>query len=89
VGYGDFYPVTLWGRITAAFIMIAGVGIIGVLASLLSDMLIGRHAAPDEEEFEASPAVEQELAAIKSELAEMRQMLKKLAQDNDTKTSGQ
>ena len=33
VGYGDFYPVTVWGRITAMFIMLMGVGIIGALAS--------------------------------------------------------
>ena len=32
VGYGDFYPITLAGRITAVFVMFAGIGIIGALA---------------------------------------------------------
>ena len=34
VGYGDFYPVTAGGRITAIFIMVAGVGLIGALLPL-------------------------------------------------------
>jgi voltage-gated potassium channel len=88
VGYGDYYPVTFWGRVTAMFIMVAGVGIIGVLASLLSSMLLGSPSAPAEEETpDAAPAptVEQELATIKNELAEMRQLLEKMAGDGDTK----
>ncbi len=40
VGYGDFYPVTALGRITAAFVMFAGVGIIGSLASILASYLV-------------------------------------------------
>ena len=41
VGYGDFYPVTTAGRVTAMFIMFAGVGIIGALASILASLLVG------------------------------------------------
>jgi len=41
VGYGDRYPVTLAGRITAMFIMFMGVGIIGALASILASLLVG------------------------------------------------
>ena len=40
VGYGDFYPVTALGRITAVFVMFSGVGIIGALASILASMLV-------------------------------------------------
>jgi voltage-gated potassium channel len=40
VGYGDFYPVTWAGRVTAAFVMISGVGIIASLASILASVLI-------------------------------------------------
>ncbi len=47
VGYGDYYPVTTGGRITAVFIMIAGVGIIGALASILASLLVG--GSPPEE----------------------------------------
>jgi voltage-gated potassium channel len=40
VGYGDFYPVTALGRITAVFVMFAGIGIIGALASILASLLV-------------------------------------------------
>ena len=40
VGYGDFYPVTPGGRIIGFIVMIAGVGIIASLASILASILI-------------------------------------------------
>lgn len=77
VGYGDRYPVTVAGRITAMFIMFMGVGIIGALASILSSVLVGSPPATEGEEpaTQTTPAVEQELAAIKDELAALRRLL--------------
>jgi voltage-gated potassium channel len=78
VGYGDRFPVTPLGRITAMFIMFMGVGIIGALASILSSILVGPPPVPEEEEtpsVAAAPEVEQELAAIKAELVALRQLL--------------
>jgi voltage-gated potassium channel len=40
VGYGDRFPVTLLGRTTGFFVMLAGVGIIGALASILASLLV-------------------------------------------------
>ena len=40
VGYGDRFPVTLIGRTTAVLVMLAGVGIIGALASILASLLV-------------------------------------------------
>jgi voltage-gated potassium channel len=40
VGYGMSSPVTMLGRITAALVMLAGVGIIGALASILASILV-------------------------------------------------
>jgi len=88
VGYGDYYPVTFWGRVTAMFIMVAGVGIIGVLASLMSNLLMGRIAAPVEEEAPTTPllsSVEQELKRMNHELAEMRQLLEKISGESSQK----
>jgi voltage-gated potassium channel len=86
VGYGDYYPVTPGGRLTAMFIMFAGVGIIGVLASILSSILVGSPSGPAEEETPGTalaPTVEEELAIIKNELAAMRQLMEKMsAEDN-------
>jgi voltage-gated potassium channel len=81
VGYGDFYPVTFLGRITAMFIMFSGVGIIGVLASLLSNMLMGSPIASDEggiSSSEKTPSLESEISAIRSELTALRQFVEEL-----------
>lgn len=40
VGYGDFFPTTLIGRIAAIFVMFAGVALIGVLASYLANFFM-------------------------------------------------
>jgi voltage-gated potassium channel len=47
VGYGDFFPVTFLGRLTGVFIMFAGIGIIGALASILASLLVSPPAAAD------------------------------------------
>jgi voltage-gated potassium channel len=81
VGYGDFYPVTVWGRLTAMLIMFAGVGIIGALASILASLLVGSSAPAEEEAIPvAAPplSVEADLKAIKDELALMHQLLERM-----------
>jgi voltage-gated potassium channel len=76
VGYGDTVPVTPAGRTTAVFVMFAGVGIIGALASILASVLV---PSPDDANEAAPPeALEQQLAMIRGELAAMRQALELL-----------
>jgi len=68
--------------------MFAGVGIIGALASMLASVLVGSSPAPAEEETSrAAPAltVENELLAIKNELAALRQLLEKMPVEEDKK----
>jgi voltage-gated potassium channel len=80
VGYGDRYPVTAQGRITGMFVMFMGVGIIGALASILASVLLGAPSAPAEEKAPCTalaPPVERDMAAIKDELAALRQLLEK------------
>ena len=87
VGYGDYYPVTSGGRITAMFIMIAGVGIIGALASILASLLVGPSSAPAGEETPTvapTLTVDRELAAIRNELATLHLLLEKMATGGDT-----
>jgi voltage-gated potassium channel len=89
VGYGDFYPVTTMGRLTGIFVMFAGIGIIGALASILASMLV----APSPKESEPAPdatasapapaavppaapdAIVDELALLRAEIAELREAL--------------
>lgn len=63
-----------------------GVGIIGALASILSSVLVGSPPAPAEKEelsSELGSTVKQELANIKSELAEVRQLLENISKGTD------
>ena len=85
VGYGDFFPVTFLGRTTGVFVMFAGVGIIGSLASILASILVpdapAEPAAEVAETGSTAPAesssgtVQAELVAIRGELAAMRELL--------------
>jgi voltage-gated potassium channel len=85
VGYGDKYPVTLLGRLSGVFVMFAGVGIIGSLASILASLLVppapSAEGAPSGEGTpvpaggESAPAIAAELASIREELASLRRSL--------------
>jgi voltage-gated potassium channel len=57
VGYGDTYPVTGFGRIVAVFVMVAGVGIIASLASILTSFI---SPSPSVETAPVAPAVGKE-----------------------------
>ena len=74
VGYGDEYPVTLLGRLTAVLVMFAGVGIIGALASILASILVPPPQTQQERDDDASAArlLQDELVEIKNELAALR-----------------
>ena len=56
VGYGDRYPVTLLGRLTGMFVMFAGIGIIGALASILASLLVSPSAPQEPARPEAPDA---------------------------------
>jgi voltage-gated potassium channel len=82
VGYGDKYPVTPGGRITGVFVMLAGVGIIGALASILASVLVpgpddaarSGSSAPSER-TDAAPELARELSEIRSELVALRRSI--------------
>jgi voltage-gated potassium channel len=88
VGYGDFFPVTVLGRLTGVFVMFAGVGIIGALASILASMLVAPSSSDDSGAEAASPAgppadsaaastdgIAAELAGLRAEVAALRESL--------------
>lgn len=77
VGYGDYYPVSVGGRIAGMFIMATGIGVIGALASILASLLVGGGTS----EAPAPPPAadtDVELASIRAELAELRTVLERI-----------
>ena len=104
VGYGDFYPVTAAGRITAVFIMFMGVGT-RRLASILASLLVAPSSSAEESSAEEAEgrgcdgcfvcnsgrgararalSVQEEVKAVREELAAMRQMLEKMSAGKST-----
>ncbi|MGW1894580.1 potassium channel family protein [Streptomyces sp. NPDC002004] len=67
VGYGDYYPVTLWGRIVATVVMLTAITMFGVVTAALAtwfvtraerdvehlEQLVSRHARADAEALRA------------------------------------
>jgi voltage-gated potassium channel len=49
VGYGDFTPVTVRGRIIATALMLGGVAVLGVLTATLSSWIVQRVAGLEKE----------------------------------------
>lgn len=72
VGYGDTFPITLPGRLTGFLVMLAGVGIIGALASILASILVPSPEPAEEEEVSVSGSLQRELVDIRLELAALR-----------------
>jgi len=71
VGYGDYFPVTTLGRVTGAFVMFSGIGIIGALASVLASVLVSPSAS-EKTEARNVDAVRQELERTQAELAALK-----------------
>jgi voltage-gated potassium channel len=83
VGYGDHYPITTGGRITAVFVMLAGVGIIGALASILSSVLLSGQQRSTSPEPAGDADVAAQLAQLKDEVSALRRSISRGRVDRD------
>ena len=55
VGYGDIVPESVWGRVIATVLMIAGIGLVATLAASTATLFIGQESEPEHEEILARP----------------------------------
>jgi voltage-gated potassium channel len=67
VGYGDKFPVTSEGRIVAAFLMTAGVGLFAVFTGCVASWFMRAGQQQD-----ASLDLRREMAALREELSQIR-----------------
>ncbi len=73
VGYGDKYPITEGGRITATLLMAVGVVLFGVLSSFLASTFIASRQKDDKEAIIAT--LKQDLNTLMADMAEIKQLL--------------
>jgi voltage-gated potassium channel len=72
VGYGDFYPVTTWGRVTACFIMATGLLTLAVLTAQVASSFVTQGPS------RARPAPPEEAAEREVTLAELDERLARI-----------
>lgn len=72
VGYGDFYPVTTWGRITACFVMATGLLTLAVVTAQVASSFVAQGSSP------ARPAPQDDAAQPEVTLAELDQRLARI-----------
>lgn len=69
VGYGDFYPVTGWGRTVAAMLMVGGVAVVGVTTATLASWIIERASEGRDDD---EPATRQQVRELAEQIAASR-----------------
>ncbi len=72
VGYGDLYPITPTGRFIATFVIVAGVGLFGILSGFLASNFLGQKPKNDNKN-ESVPLDQANLETILAEIKELRQ----------------
>ncbi|MFI8593311.1 potassium channel family protein [Microbacterium sp. NPDC078428] len=68
VGYGDYTPVTVPGRLVAVGLMVGGVAVLGTVTATLSSWVLERAAAGHDDE---QPATKAQLQGISTQLEQV------------------
>lgn len=75
VGYGDFYPVTLTGRLVAVGLMLGGIALIGVVSATFASWIVERVS---DETNAKEGATRTQVEQLREEVAELKQMIRDL-----------
>jgi voltage-gated potassium channel len=83
VGYGDYTPVTLSGRIIATAVMVVGIGLIGTVSASVAAWFVRRHEPGTEPDEVVSADVETAAATTADSQAQLLDRLNELAAKQD------
>lgn len=72
VGYGDYFPVTVAGKVIAVGLMAGGLVLVGIIVGTLSSWIVEKVSADVEETVEDQL---EEIRQIRAELGELRSLL--------------
>lgn len=75
VGYGDFYPVSYEGRIVAAVLMIAGVGLFGTFTGFVASWFLEEDQEDQGKHIISN--LHDEIHELKGEIAELKALIEK------------
>lgn len=70
VGYGDFYPVTYEGRIVAAVLMTAGVGLFGTFTGFVASWFLEEDE--DKQDMHVVTNLRNEISELKADIADLK-----------------
>ncbi|GAA1962370.1 potassium channel family protein [Microbacterium aquimaris] len=80
VGYGDYFPATVSGRIVAVGLMIGGVALIGVVTATLASWIVERVST----ETGSVAATQDQVDELRDEIRELKAMVRDLRGCSDT-----
>ena len=77
VGYGDTFPVSVLGRVVASFLMIVGIGFLGLATAAIASHFVNTDA---EEKHRRSTDKQQQILAREDEIiSQLKQLDERLA----------
>jgi voltage-gated potassium channel len=79
VGYGDFTPVTITGRLIAGALMLGGIALLGIVTATLASWIVERVAIQEED---AQAATRGEIRALAQQVAQLQETLTKSVPDS-------
>ncbi|MEZ8193998.1 ion transporter [Vibrio cortegadensis] len=74
VGYGDFYPVTNEGRVIAAILMTAGVGLFGTFTGFVASWFLEEDE--DDQGKHIITSLKDEVSELRSEIEQLKELIK-------------
>lgn len=75
VGYGDFYPVTYEGRIIAAILMTAGVGLFGTFTGFVASWFL--EEGEDDQGKHIVTSLKDEVSELRSEIQQLKELIER------------
>jgi voltage-gated potassium channel len=78
VGYGDFSPITITGRLIAGALMLGGVALLGMVTATLASWIVERVATKEED---AQAATRGEIRALTQQVARLQESLDQAGPD--------
>jgi voltage-gated potassium channel len=76
VGYGDKFPYSEGGRIVATFLMLVGIGLIGVLTATVASVFVKEHTDANRDQLQRSHAdLSSQVTVISDRLADIERRL--------------